>query len=136
MAGEASNRARRSKNRGRANEIDLAADLYHRGFTSAKRVPGSGALKDLPHCDVTVEEISLLIEAKVYATEEIGGARHFKIDLNWLWKILDEAKRIGWRSACVVIRGKNLRRRAVLMDYAEYLAMARDAELYRKTLRH
>jgi Holliday junction resolvase len=124
---------RRAKNRGRANEVDLAADLYHRGFTSAKRVPLSGALHEMPG-DVTVEELNLLIEAKVYATEEISGARYFKIDLNWLWKIFDEAKRIGWRNACVVIRGKHLRRRAVLMDYAEYLALVRDAEAYRHTL--
>ncbi|GHO45156.1 hypothetical protein [Ktedonospora formicarum] len=126
---------RRAKNRGRQNEIDLAADLRSQGFSSAKRVPLSGALQGMPG-DVMVEECSLLVEAKVYQTLDIGGTRYFKVDLNWLWKILDEAKRIGWRNACVVIRGKNLRRRAVLVDYIEYLALVNDAETHRNTLRN
>ena len=121
----------RSKNRGRDNEINLAHDLQNRGYTSTSRVPLSGALKELPG-DVSVPELDLLVEAKVYQTVEIEGARYFRLDLNWLWKVLDEAKRMQVRNACVVIRGKNLRRRAVLMDYTEYLALARDATLYRR----
>ncbi|GHO55492.1 hypothetical protein [Ktedonobacter robiniae] len=126
---------RRAKNRGKQNEVDLAADLRSQGFSSAKRVPLSGALQDMPG-DVMVEELALLVEAKVYQTLDIDGARYFKVDLNWLWKVLDEAKRIGWRNGCVIIRGKRLHRRAVLMDYAEYLALVSDAETYRNMLRN
>ena len=121
------NERSRARARGKDNERQIVDDLYHRGFTSAKRVPLSGALKDQPG-DVVVEDFSLLLEAKVYNTLEIEGARYFRIDLNWLWKVVDEAKRIGFRHASVVIRGKNLRRRAVIMDWSEYLDLISKVE--------
>ncbi len=120
----------KARSRGKANEYGLVKDLHKRGVTDAQRVPLSGALKALPG-DVRVESLSLLIEAKVYAALDIDGVQHFKVNLAWLWKILGEARRVGLRHAAVIIRGKNLRRRAVILDYDEYLELLQGYETAR-----
>ncbi len=98
----------RARARGKDNERLLVERLHTQGYSSAKRVPLSGALSDLPG-DVTVEELALLLEAKVYAITEVDGARYIRIDLHWLEKIQAEAKRAGYEWSAVAFRGKGSR---------------------------
>lgn len=122
---------KREKDRGKDAERQIVADLHKKGFSSAERVPLSGALASLPG-DIIVTELDLLIESKTRTTLEVSGARYFRVDLDWLWKIHREAAVRALRNACVVIRAKGTRRKAVLADYDEYIQLLKDAESWRR----
>lgn len=102
---------RNIKNRSKDQERQLAREYQESGFTRAKRVPASGALKGLPG-DVEVEDF-LLAEAKMSSRGTLT------IKPEWIDKIRRQAREAGkknWALHAWVKEGDNNYRKVVIVD--------------------
>jgi hypothetical protein len=120
-----------SKNRSRGinNERDLVHKLQDNFNIEAKRVPLSGSIPGLGG-DVELEGLSTLLEAKVIAVEQtVRGSRYMRLDLDWVDKNERHAKSRGFRHAAVVVRGCNLSKRYVIIDFEEYINLLKTRPL-------
>ena len=110
--------AKRGKQRAYKMEKRLEKDLNEVG-QSAKRVVMSGALKGVG-LDGDVEARDFLVEAKSYTPVESNGARYIRFDVEWLNKIMQEAKLHG-KPGLVVLQPKGSQRKFVVADWDQFL---------------
>lgn len=112
---------------GNAGEEGIVRRAIKAGL-SALRQPGSGQFKDFP-ADLTLEsgQLRVLGESKVRAaTLSPKGKRSLTLDLDWLRKVVREAKEHGFHHAALFVRPKGTQgEHYVLLEEAIYFDLLR-----------
>lgn len=112
--------ANQRKRLGTALESTVAK-LANEAGIAAKKQPLSGVLTDYPN-DVAMDVDGVLAECKVRSVyRDSRGARMLPFDLEWLDKVLKNAKRENFKFGIVVTRPKNSPRLLVTMELENFL---------------
>lgn len=105
------------KTRARSMERGVAEALRVAGDMQAKRQILSGAIKEMPG---DVDSTHVLIECKNYAPIQANGKRMIRIDLDWLLKVMREAKD-HHKPGIVVYQPKGSHSKIVVADFDQFL---------------
>lgn len=107
------------KARARTMERGVAEALRAAGDVQAKRQILSGAIKEMPG---DVDATHFMLEAKNYAAIQMNGRRMIRIDLDWLLKIMKEARDHG-KPGMVVFQPKGSHSKVLVADFDQFIEL-------------